>query len=412
MRNAARSVRTGLVAVGLLGSLVLPLEQASAADPTFRVGALLPQTGSLAVFGRPTIAGVKLAVQDINAGGGVFGRPVELEVADSGDASTNLAATSVDRLIGNGADVIVGPASSAVALSVIDRVTAAGKLMVSPATLSSALSTYPDKGLYFRTAPSDPYQGQVVAQQARANKAKRLAILAVREAYGTRIAGAATQTFKNLGGKVARKVIYPYPARSAKADVAAIKAAKPDAILLAGFDESVKVIKQLRAQGLLPQSSSRPRLYVTDGSMSNRYKLPTATLNGVRGTIPGSQPSSSIADRFRAIDPGLKDFSFAQEAYDATMLAALSAVAAASDSGAAMAAKMRAVSGGGFGCFAFHICADVLRQGRDIDFEGHSGRIEFDGNGDIRWAAMGIYKYGKDNRYRPDRFIAGPVKVK
>src|SRR5688572_28870199 len=101
MRSAARSAQIGLVAVGLLGSLVLPLEQASAADPTLRIGALLPQTGSLAVLGRPTTAGVKLAVQDINAGGGVFGRPVELEVADSGDASTNTATASVDRLIGN-----------------------------------------------------------------------------------------------------------------------------------------------------------------------------------------------------------------------------------------------------------------------------------------------------------------------
>lgn len=73
---------------------------------------------------------------------------------------------------------------------------------------------------------------------------------------------------------------------------------------------------------------------------------------------------------------------------------------------------MRAVSGGGFACIAFHVCPDVLSQGRDIDYQGLSGRIEFDGNGDVRWGAMGIYKYGKDKRYRAEKFIGGPIKVK
>ena len=61
-------------------------------------------------------------------------------------------------------DVIIGAASSGVTLSVIDKITAAGVTMFSPANTSEALSTYADKGLYFRTAPPDLYQGDVLGQ--------------------------------------------------------------------------------------------------------------------------------------------------------------------------------------------------------------------------------------------------------
>ena len=80
-----------------------------------------------------------LAVKDINAAGGVLGRNVVLEVRDSGDARSAIAPASVDSLIGNGADVIIGSMSSAVTFLVIDKVTAKGRLMVSPGNTSTRL---------------------------------------------------------------------------------------------------------------------------------------------------------------------------------------------------------------------------------------------------------------------------------
>ena len=63
------------------------------------IGTLLPQTGSLAFLGPPEVAGVELAIQEINAAGGVLGKPVELVEGDSGDASTDTATQTVDRLL-------------------------------------------------------------------------------------------------------------------------------------------------------------------------------------------------------------------------------------------------------------------------------------------------------------------------
>ncbi|MGI8613479.1 MAG: ABC transporter substrate-binding protein, partial [Nocardioidaceae bacterium] len=133
-----------------------------AGDGTLTVGSLLPQTGDLAFLGPPEFAGVDLAVKDINAAGGVLGKPVKQASADSGDGTPKIAPGSVDKLLQQNVDVIIGAASSSVSLSVIDKITNAGVVQFSPANTSTEFDTYDDKGLYFRTAPSDVLQGAVM----------------------------------------------------------------------------------------------------------------------------------------------------------------------------------------------------------------------------------------------------------
>src|SRR4029079_15650804 len=129
---------------------------------TLKLGTLLPQTGSLAFLGPPEFAGVDLALKDINDAGGVNGKQVEKVDSDSGDTATDTASQSVDRLLSQKVDAIVGAASSSVSLSVIDKITASGVLQIAPANPSDELTNYPDKNLYFRTAPPDVLQGRVL----------------------------------------------------------------------------------------------------------------------------------------------------------------------------------------------------------------------------------------------------------
>src|SRR5690349_14235247 len=86
------------------------------------VGTLLPETGTLAFLGPPEVAGVQLAVNDVNGAGGVLDQPVTLIPGDSGDTTTDTANTTVDRLLAGGSNVIVGAASSSVSLKVIDKI--------------------------------------------------------------------------------------------------------------------------------------------------------------------------------------------------------------------------------------------------------------------------------------------------
>ena len=149
-------------------SSAAPSSSAPAAkgDGDLTVGTLLPQTGDLAFLGPPEFAGVQTAVDDINAAGGVLGKPVVQIKADSGDGTPDIAGAQTDKLLDANADVIVGAASSSVSLSVIDKITGAGVVQFSPANTSPAFDdpkTDP-KNLYFRTAPSDVLQGAVMAQ--------------------------------------------------------------------------------------------------------------------------------------------------------------------------------------------------------------------------------------------------------
>jgi ABC-type branched-subunit amino acid transport system substrate-binding protein len=147
-------------------------------DGTLTFGGLLPQTGDLSFLGPPEEAGWGLAVQDINAAGGVLGQDVVFMPGDSGDADPDVANPTVDAHLGNGVDVVVGAASSGVSLNVIDKITGACKIHFSPANTSPEFTDYDDDDLYFRTAPSDVLQGQVLADLMVEDGIANMAILA------------------------------------------------------------------------------------------------------------------------------------------------------------------------------------------------------------------------------------------
>jgi len=383
---------------------------ANAGDGTFTVGTLLPQTGSLAFLGPPEFAGVKLAVQEINAAGGVLGKQVTEIDTDSGDTATNIASQSVDKLLQQKADVIVGAASSSVSLSVIDKITGAGVVQISPANTSDQLTAYNDKGLYFRTAPPDVLQGRVLGDLIVADGNDTVGILALQDAYGTGLADNTEKAVTGGGGQVVAKVIYDPKAPDFSADVAKIKAANPKAIALIGFDETKKIVPELVKQGLTAQ---KVHWYFVDGNLANygtgKDGFPKGTLDGVKGTQPGAEVSDEFKQKMLATDPSLHDFNYGPESYDATVVTALAAVAAKSDAGTDIAKKLQEVSSGGTKCKAFKECADLLAAGTDIDYDGVSGPIEFNEAGDPAEATIGVYQYGADNKNKNVSYNTGKI---
>ena len=126
-------------------------------DGQLVIGALLPLTDTL--LGEPMAAAVQTAVDRINAAGGVLGQRVRLVVTDEG-SSTATATASIQTLLDSDVDAIIGPASSLVALSTLDELVTAGKVVCSPTASALALDDFPDSDLFFRTVPSDSLQAQ------------------------------------------------------------------------------------------------------------------------------------------------------------------------------------------------------------------------------------------------------------
>jgi ABC-type branched-subunit amino acid transport system substrate-binding protein len=243
-----------------------PVEGNREGDGVLTFGTLLPQTGSLAFLGPPEFAGFNLALQEINENGGVLGQDVVGIEGDSGDTSTDQANQTADRLLSENVDVIIGAASSGVTLSVIDKITAAGVTMFSPANTSEALSTYADKGLYFRTAPPDLYQGDVLGQFVINDGNQTVAILNLNDAYGNGLAETAAATITDSGGEIVFQQSYDPTATSFDSEVDAIVAADPDAILVIGFNESSKILRAMVEKGIGPRDKA---VYGSDGNIGN-----------------------------------------------------------------------------------------------------------------------------------------------
>jgi branched-chain amino acid transport system substrate-binding protein len=160
-----------------------------------------------------------------------LGMPVQTIIGDSGN-NKSVASVSLQRSVDKGAQVIIGATTSAMSLSVIDQAVAAGVLLLSPANTAVKLSDPAiPRGLYFRTAPPDSYEGSVLAGLAFDEGKRSVAILQIDDAYGAKLADTFTLAFEERSGRVVAREVYD-PAASSFADVVAkVKAAKADAIV-------------------------------------------------------------------------------------------------------------------------------------------------------------------------------------
>ncbi len=154
--------------------------------------------------------------------------------------------------------------SSSVSLSVVDTIVTAGVVMFSPANTSKKLSTYDDKGLYFRDAPSDILQGQVLADTMIEDGKSNVYILALNDDYGTGLAEDLKAGLEGGGATVIDTKIYDPKAADYSAEVSAAKDSGADAIALIGFDESSKILAKMAEQGI-----KLSIVYGVDGNMGN-----------------------------------------------------------------------------------------------------------------------------------------------
>ena len=228
-----------------------------------RIGALLPQTGALATAGPPMFAAGRLAVQEINAAGGVLGRPVEWIEGDDGTNPEVAIATATRLIEEEDVQVIVGAGASGVSLAVLPIIKAAGVVLFSPCNTAARLTTEEDDGLYFRTAPPDGLQAAALADIIVRDGTRKISIIYRDDAYGV---GLAESTKENLvaGGLVAEEItMIAYSADAADlllaGDAAAldftghadqVRQADPDGVLIIGFDETAPLVDALVKAGI------------------------------------------------------------------------------------------------------------------------------------------------------------------
>lgn len=372
---------------------------------SFRVGGILPLTGNLAFLGPPEVAGVGLAVNDINAAGGVAGSDACVDMQDSGDSTDmSISTNTAGALVASKPSVVIGAASSSVSLNVVDTFAQNKIVEISPANTAVALSGY--SPWYFRTAPPDTVQGAALGTLISSDGWQKVGFLVFNDTYGTGLRDTVEKTVKANGGECVYGCKgdgdeFPAGQTTFSAEVSAVLAAKPDAIVVLAFDESKAIIPELKSQGW-----DMAKTYLTDGNTADySADFPEGTMEGAQGTIPGVDAAQDFKDRMSgwyesAEGEALKDFAYGAESYDATILAALAAHKGGSTDSKTVRDNLAAVSGasGGDECSTYADCVALLDGGGEIQYKGISGIGPFNEDNDPSSAFVGIYKFDANNK--------------
>jgi branched-chain amino acid transport system substrate-binding protein len=365
-----------------------------ATDGSLQLAYILPETGQLAFLGPPMIGGTQLAVEDVNAAGGILGSEVTLGTGDeAGDAT--VASQTATRLLGQGVDAIIGAASSGMSLSFIDQVTGNGVLQCSPSNTSPTFTNYDDSGLYFRTAPTDALQGPVLANAIIGDGFSNPAILFRGDDYGRGLADAVVSTLEANGAGAAASIAYDPEAPNFSAEVDQALASGADSVVLISFDEAAQILTTMIENGAGPDAIA---IYGADGMRS--ADLPglvdpnnAGVIDGLKGTAPSSSPSPEFNARLLEATGG-EDTLFAAEAYDCVALIALATQAAGSDEGTDIAAAMLEVSQGGTVCTTIADCLELLAAGEDIDYDGVSSNVDLIDAGEPAFGTYEVWEFG------------------
>lgn len=380
------------------------------------IGNLVPLSGDLADFGPPGQKAAELAVSEINKAIGQTGDDHKVTLQTEDDQTSDQAGVQAARkLVDGGASCIAGSWASSVTIPVSRSVTSReGVLQISPASTSDEITGLEDNNLLDRTVPPDSFQGpvlaNVVADALGGAEGKTVNIGARNDSYGNGLIDTFSGPWEDMGGKIGQTVIYDPTQPSYDSEAQKIVSGNPDATVFFDFPETfVKVGPALARAGWDPSTA-----FGTDGLASSSLpeNVGVDVVEGFRGTAPGSPDgdatSAAFDKAYTAFDPTNVDRqTFDSQNFDAVILCYLAAVAAGSTDGTDMAAAVQAVSAPPGTKYTFEQLPDAIKaleNGEDIDYQGASGPIDMDENGDATAGVYDVYEYKNGKIGNVDQF--------
>jgi branched-chain amino acid transport system substrate-binding protein len=368
-------------------------EPARLDDGALTIGLLLPMTGEGASIGQGMTDAATRAVEEINRTGGILEKAVRVVPADEGSDPSS-AAEAIDSLIADGVDAVVGPASSTNALATLDDLMSAGVLTCSPTATSLALDEFPSSDLFFRTAPSDSLQADAIAQLAQQTGRSRAAVVFLDDRYGHPLDEAVVDALSARALDVVADI--PFAGDDESLVDEATELADQDAEVVVVLGDGEHALRMLSAIG---ETTGRfpgvdpPDIIVNDAvrrppSPQLVQQLPNAIRERIQGVSPLALP------QFETEPPG----PFATNAYDCVNLIALAAVQAGTDDPTQIAARMTDASSEGQPCRDFESCVGLLRDARNIDYEGPGLGVQLGSQGDPERARFDVFEFDENGR--------------
>ncbi|MBL9188142.1 MAG: ABC transporter substrate-binding protein [Opitutaceae bacterium] len=232
-------------------AVLFALVSVRGAEPV-RLGFFMSITGRDASFGEASLRGARLAIDELNAAGGVLGRPLELVVEDNRSLAGESATAAKKLIARDRVAALIGECSSARTLEAAPVAHAAGVPLITPASTSPKVTEVGDA--IFRVCFIDPFQGEVLATFARQRLGLKRAALLIENGspYSVGLAEFFAKTFTALGGEIVATQKYGGTDTDFRAPLTALRAARPDAIFLPGYYVAAGLVAQQARQLGLP----------------------------------------------------------------------------------------------------------------------------------------------------------------
>jgi ABC-type branched-subunit amino acid transport system substrate-binding protein len=372
------------------------------------IGDSIPLTGDLADFGPPGQKAADLAAEEINAAIEEVGADHTVEVVHEDNETNPQAAVQVARsMVDDGASCIAGAWASADTIPTARSVSVReGVLQISPASTADEITTLEDDGLLNRTSPPDSFQGPTLAnymdEELGGAEGKVVNVAGRNDAYGEGLTGTFIEAWEGLGGEIGldgEALLYDPEQPSYNSEAQEIASGNPDATVIVDFPETyARVGPALVRAGFDPTTT-----FFTDGLASSGLPADSGeeATNGMRGTAPGTpdEDEATVAfdDLYTSAEPrDVERQTFDAQNFDAIVLCYLAAVAAGSTEGADMAAVLSSISSPGGTEYTWEELPDAieaLQNGDDIDYQGASGAIDINEDGDATAGVYDIYEF-------------------
>lgn len=383
-------------ALGLALGLVAQPSDGLAQDCTTKIGAVLPTSVD---WGRPIAETAQFAVDMVNAAGGVNGCQIEMVLRDT-QVDPKVGVDAAKALVDlEGVDLLLGAVSSGVSMPILTSVTVpSGVMQMSCCSSSTAFTKLAEEGktngLWFRTFATTGVQSAVAAKVARDQGFKSIAILYKNDDWGQDMARLIAADFAAVGVEVTASVAINDGQPSYRGEVTETLAGQPEALYLALYPaEGTAAVREWISLG------GTQNMIMANSLKSDEFRdnVGLQYLGSALGTDTAS-PRSESADAFRAAyierfnsepnGPGLAN------SYDAAMIGLLAMQAAGEGaSGAEIAAAVAKVTDpNGTTITAdtegFAQAKEILAGGGTVSYQGATGDVRFDANGDVSAPAV------------------------
>lgn len=389
-----------LVFIGIFSSGCIDRDGEAKVDcaEVFCIGTLLPEGET---FNLSLIKAVDLAKEDINKAGG----NIEIIGGNSFNAAAGETTASAMRLLEMGVHGMVGPSYSADSREVHPFLVENKMVGISPSATSPILTNLNkeivDRGnqiFFFRTPPSDSFNAPILAKQTQGNTV----IVNRDDAWGGPLAELVKEEIMSDGRQV-KVVSYDHTlfrkgldaatvSRHAADVVSRVGAAVqevPDveSIVLLVFEEGGEIIRGLLDSLDIPADG----YYAGDGLpvevLFDHVEEKNGEIEGLKRVTSTPVPGEKLEEFEERFDADIDDFHFTARIYDAVVILSLAALSAGSNDPSVYVSKVQEVTREGTQCHSYATCAAALTDetatNDDIDYEGVSGPIELDENGDI-----------------------------